>query len=144
MKLESMDITEVLKPLPERLMWHFSHLYMSHPAKILTEFKFYKGVEYGRTVVVCEYKDERYVGVAVKSAQDKMDESVGLTIALCRCLRSAGLLPKEHKQARPKSVKPERTLSGKTIRELYMRSNALARIQLAKAMRTDGRAHGKV
>ena len=104
MKLESMDITEVLKPLPERLMWHFSHLYMSHPAKILTEFKFYKGVEHGRTVVVCEYKDERYVGVAVKSAQDKMDESVGLTIALCRCLRSAGLLPKEHKQARKRQI----------------------------------------
>ena len=104
MKLESMDITEVLKPLPERLMWHFSHLYMGHPAKTLTEFKFYKGVESGRTVVVCEYKDERYVGVAVKSAQDKMDESVGLTIALCRCLRSAGLLPKEHKQARKRQI----------------------------------------
>ena len=133
MKLESMYITEVLKPLPERLMWHFSHLYMGHPAKTLTEFKFYKGIEYGRTVVVCEYKDERYVGVAVKSAQDKMDESVGLTIALCRCLRSAGLLPRERRQTR-KRISAEEELA--TMRSIV---KAMARVSIHRLI-----SHGKV
>ena len=97
MELVPRKAEDLLVLLPQRLLEYGGLVGVD-------KYIFSSGIERGVTCVIAYKGFCTWVGIAVKSEHDKYNPEIGLRIALCRCLRSAGLLPKAKRQKRKRTV----------------------------------------